>query len=174
MNIVLCGFMGCGKTTVGKKIARYSGLSFIDMDKYIEDKEKMTVSQIFAEKGEDYFRDVEHAACLSLAKKDNCVIASGGGALTFSRNQEAFAGCTIVFINTPLSVIQHRLRNDTKRPLLKSGDADKLFFKRRPQYFKAANLVVRGSLPPKRVAQNIIKKLNLENINETAELKGDM
>ena len=81
-NIILCGFMGCGKSTVGKNIARKSGRRFIDMDAYIEEEAGMTVSEIFAREGEEGFRDREHQACLELAQKSNAVIAAGGGALT--------------------------------------------------------------------------------------------
>ena len=66
-NIVLCGFMGCGKSTVGKNIARKSGRKFLDMDSYIEKKAGMTVSEIFEKYGEEKFRDMEHDACVELA-----------------------------------------------------------------------------------------------------------
>mgnify|MGYP002908643520 FL=1 len=91
-NIVLCGFMGCGKSTVGKNIARKSGRKFLDMDSYIEEKAGMTVSEIFEKYGEEKFRDMEHDACVELAGLEGLVIASGGGAFTFKRNVEAFKG----------------------------------------------------------------------------------
>ena len=67
-NIVLCGFMGCGKSTVGKNIARKSGRKFLDMDSYIAQKAGMTVSEIFEKFGEEKFRDMEHDACVELLK----------------------------------------------------------------------------------------------------------
>ena len=94
-NIVLCGFMGCGKSTVGKNIARKSGRKFLDMDSYIEQKAGMTVSEIFEKYGEEKFRDMEHDACVELAGLEGLVIASGGGAFTFKRNVEAFKGCLL-------------------------------------------------------------------------------
>ena len=81
-NIVLCGFMGCGKSTVGKNIARKSGRKFLDMDSYIEEKAGMTVSEIFEKYGEEKFRDMEHDACVELAGLEGLVIASGGKILS--------------------------------------------------------------------------------------------
>ena len=66
-NVILCGFMGCGKSTVGCNIARKTGRRFIDMDRYIEQKAGMRVSEIFAAQGEDGFRELEHEACRELA-----------------------------------------------------------------------------------------------------------
>ena len=88
-NIVLCGFMGCGKTTVGRNLARKAGRKFIDMDLYIEEKAGMKISEIFEKFGESRFRDMEHEACLELADTEGLVIASGGGAFTFQRNIDA-------------------------------------------------------------------------------------
>lgn len=96
-NIVLCGFMGCGKSTVGKNIARKSGRKFLDMDSYIEEKAGMTVSEIFEKYGEEKFRDMEHDACVELSGLEGLVIASGGGAFTFKRNVEASRARTRLF-----------------------------------------------------------------------------
>ncbi len=166
-NIVLCGFMGCGKSTVGKNLARKTGRRFVDMDRYIEEKEGMTVSDIFAQYGEEGFREREHAACLELAQSHSLVIAAGGGALTFARNVEAFRGRdTIVLLDVPLRVIRYRLRNDKKRPLLQRPDKDKvmadLYRQRRPQYLAAADVVVRGENTPLKTAFAIIDTLGLK------------
>ncbi len=156
-NIILCGFMGCGKSTVGKNIARKSGRRFVDMDAYIEQKTGMRISEIFAQKGEEGFRDIEHEACRELAEKSNAVIASGGGALTFERNVQVFRGKDlIVFLDVPLDVIKFRLRNDKVRPLLQRPDKDKvmaeLYERRYPLYRAAADVVVAGRNTPLRTA----------------------
>ena len=148
-NVVLCGFMGCGKSTVGRNLARKTGRKFLDMDRYIEEKAGMSVKEIFERQGEDGFRELEHEACVELSDKKNLIIASGGGALTFDRNVKAFKGKDrIVLLDVPLNTIKYRLRNDKTRPLLQREDKDRamdeLFMKRYPRYMAAADVVVSG------------------------------
>lgn len=113
--IVLCGFMGCGKTTVGKIIAKRTVLDFVDMDSYIEEKEGCTVREIFDKHGESYFRDLEHQACIELADRKNCIISSGGGSMIYERNVKALEkNAVIVYLSVPLEDIKYRLRNDKK------------------------------------------------------------
>ena len=160
-NIVLCGFMGCGKSTVGKNIARKTGKKFLDMDSYIEKKAGMTVSEIFDKYGESAFRDMEHEACKELSEMKDLIIASGGGAFTFERNVEVFKGKdTIVLLDVPLGVIKYRLRNDKTRPLLQRPDKDKamqeLYEKRLPLYKSAADIIVSGRNTPIKTAFSVI------------------
>ena len=149
--------MGCGKTTAGKNLARKSGKRFVDMDRYIEKKAGMTVSQIFAKYGENGFRDMEHEACAELAAQHNLVVASGGGALTFERNVKIFKGVdTIVLLDVPLDVIKQRLEGDKNRPLLQREDRDEamkaLYDERMPKYLAAADIVVKGEGTPLKTA----------------------
>lgn len=160
-NIILCGFMGCGKSTVGRNLARKSGRKFLDMDAYIEEKVGMTVSEIFDKYGEDGFRDMEHKACLELAEMNDLVVASGGGAFTFERNVRAFKGRDmIVFLDVPLEVIKNRLKNDKTRPLLQRPDKDKamkeLYDKRYPIYKTAADIAVAGQNTPLKTAFQVM------------------
>jgi shikimate kinase len=164
-NIVLCGFMGCGKSTVGKNLARKTGRTFLDMDSYIEDKAKMTVSEIFEKYGEDGFRDMEHEACIELSQMSDLVIASGGGAFTFKRNSDVFKGKdTIVLLDVPLDIIKHRLKNDKTRPLLQRPDKDEammeLYKKRLPLYKSAADITVSGKNTPLKTAFAVIDAVN--------------
>lgn len=161
-NIVLCGFMGCGKSTVGRNIARKTGKKFVDMDLYIEDKAGLTVSEIFDKFGEDGFRDMEHNACKELSQLKGLIIASGGGAFTFERNVSVFKGKdTIVLLDVPLSVIKYRLRNDKVRPLLQRPDKDRamqeLYEKRLPIYKNAADIIVSGKNTPMKTAFTVIE-----------------
>lgn len=160
-NIVLCGFMGCGKSTVGRNIARKTGKKFLDMDSYIEKKAEMTVSEIFDKYGESAFRDMEYEACKELSEMKDLIIASGGGTFTFERNVEVFKGKdTIVLLDVPLNVIKYRLRNDKTRPLLQRPDKDKamqeLYDKRLPLYKSAADIVVSGKNTPIKTAFSVI------------------
>lgn len=166
-NIILCGFMGCGKSTVGKNVARKIGKMFLDMDTYIEEKAGMTVSEIFEKHGEDGFRNMEHEACLELAEMSDLVVATGGGAFTFERNVQAFKGRdTIVFLDVPLEVIKNRLKNDKTRPLLQRPDKDEamkeLFDKRYPIYKNAADVIVAGQNTPLKTAYLVIKAVEAE------------
>lgn len=169
-NIVLCGFMGCGKTTVGRNLARKSGRKFIDMDSYIEEKEGMKVSEIFEKYGESHFRDLEHEACLELADTKGLVIASGGGAFTFQRNIDAFKGKDkIVLLDVPLDIIKQRLKNDTTRPLLQRPDKEdamrELYEKRLPIYLAAADITVSGKNTPLKTAYAIIRAVEADGKN---------
>lgn len=166
-NIVLCGFMGCGKSTVGKNLARKTGRKFVDMDAYIEKKQEMTVSEIFEKYGEEGFRDIEHEVCRELAGMSNLVIASGGGAFTFERNVKVFKGVdTIVFLDVSLDIIKQRLKNDTRRPLLQRPDKDRvmeeLYNKRLPVYRGAADIVVKGENTPLKTAFAVINAVKLK------------
>ena len=161
-NIVLCGFMGCGKSTVGRNLARKTGMKFLDMDAYIEEKEGMKISGIFEKYGESTFRDMEHNACKELSEKEGYVIASGGGAFTFQRNIDVFKGKdTIVLLDVPLDVISQRLKNDKTRPLLQRPDKEEamrqLYEKRLPSYLNAADVVVSGKNTPLKTAYAVIE-----------------
>ena len=166
-NIVLCGFMGCGKTTVGRNLARKSGRKFVDMDSYIEEKAGMKVSEIFEKYGENRFSDMEHEACLELADTKGLVIASGGGAFTFQRNIDAFRGKDkIVLLGVPLDIIKQRLKNDTTRPLLQRPDKDEamrqLYEKRLPIYLSAADITVSGKSTPLKTAYAILNAIDTQ------------
>ncbi len=160
-NIILCGFMGCGKSTVGKNLARKTGRKFVDMDLYIEQKANMSVSEIFDKYGEDGFRDMEHSACKELSDMSNLVVASGGGALTFERNCSEFKNKDIiVLLDVPLNIIKERLKNDKTRPLLQKPDKDKvmreLYERRLPLYKAAADVVVSGGYTPLKTAFSVV------------------
>lgn len=163
--------MGCGKSTVGKNLAKKTGRKFVDMDSYIEDRQNMTVSQIFEKYGEQGFRDIEHGVCLELAEMSNLIIASGGGAFTFERNVQAFKGKdTIVFLDVPLSVIKQRLENDTRRPLLQRPDKDKvmaeLYGKRYPVYKSACDITIEGQGTPLKTAYAIMDAVRLKSVSK--------
>ena len=88
MRVFLIGFMGCGKSTIGKALAKQMGFDFIDLDKYIEKKEVKSIQQIFKKKGELSFRKMEGIALLEVCKKNNIVIATGGGTPCFLKNMQ--------------------------------------------------------------------------------------
>lgn len=161
--------MGCGKSTVGKQIAKKTGAKFIDMDSYIEEKAGMKITEIFEKYGENGFRDMEHQACKELSEINNLVIASGGGAFTFERNTAVFKGKDlIVLLDIPLEIISFRLKNDKTRPLLQRPDRDEamkeLYTKRLPIYRSAADISVKGKNSPSKTADGVIEAVeNFKN-----------
>lgn len=169
-NIVLCGFMGCGKSTVGKKLARRLDVPFVDMDQYIEAQAGRKISEIFDELGEGAFRDMEHQCARELSSAGGRVIATGGGALTFARNREALRhNGRIILLNTPLPIIRRRLSGDTTRPLLNRPDREQameqLYHSRLPLYREAADIVVPAKGTPGAVCREIMQALGIEEIN---------
>ena len=160
-NIILCGFMGCGKTSVGRRVAALTGREFCDLDQYIEGRAGMSVSEIFARFGEAGFREREAQAVGEVAGKPGLIVASGGGTVLAQKNVDAFhaAGGTIVFLDAPLAALQERLKNDKRRPLLQVPDRSRviaeLFGKRTPLYQAAADIIVDAGAPPVTVARRI-------------------
>lgn len=161
-NIILCGFMGCGKTTVGRELTELAKMRFIDTDEAIVQSAGLPINEIFRLYGEAHFRDLEHNICCELSEKDGLVIATGGGALTFERNVQALkASGKIILLDLDLAKIKARLSGDASRPLLNSPERDevmqRLYTQRIPLYRACADAAVDGSLPPREVAINIMR-----------------
>lgn len=160
-NIVLCGFMGCGKSSVGRRVAKLLERQFCDLDSYIEQQAGMTVAEIFAKEGEAGFRARETQAAEEVAAQKGMVIASGGGTVLSPRNVEAFHkhGAHILFLDVPVAALQERLKNDKRRPLLQVPDRRKviaeLYEKRVPLYRAAADITVDGGAPAVVVAKRV-------------------
>jgi shikimate kinase len=122
MKIFLIGFMGSGKTTLGKQLAESLGYQFIDQDYLIEEEENMTINEIFNTKGESKFREIERYILTKLTKSDNIVVATGGGAPCFFDNAETMKtkGFSIYLRVSPQALFE-RLRNaQATRPLIKN------------------------------------------------------
>jgi len=161
-NIILCGFMGCGKTSVGRRAAKLLGRELCDLDQYIEGREGMTITEIFAKYGESGFREREAQAVEEVSQRGGLVIASGGGTVLFPHNVEVFHknGGTILFLDVPLAALQERLKNDRRRPLLQRPNRrqviEELFRERCPLYREAADIIVNAGAPPMVVARRIV------------------
>ncbi len=122
-NIILTGFMGTGKTSVGTRLARDLDFAFVDTDSLIEADQNMSITAIFAKSGEPYFRDVESKIIDEVMRQENQVVSTGGGAVIRDANREAFkkAGFVICLSAKP-EVIYDRIRHETHRPLLQTPD----------------------------------------------------
>lgn len=145
-RIILVGYMGAGKTTVGIALARALKLEFYDLDKYIVGRMRKTVPQLFAERGEEGFRKVEHNMLHEVAEFENIVLSCGGGTPCFYDNMDYLVsqGKTIYLKATPEVLHQHLLMARTERPLIKGKSPDELLTyireqlaEREPYYSKA-------------------------------------
>jgi len=117
-NIILIGFMGTGKTSVGKKAAHILNMDFIDTDLLIEKSLGMTIPEIFSEFGENFFREKESQIAREVANKNNTVAATGGGIVLNPMNIKVLGGTgTIVWLNAPPELIYERIKSDVNRPL---------------------------------------------------------
>jgi shikimate kinase len=147
-SIVLIGFMGSGKTTLGKWIAENQGYIFVDTDELIEAKEDRTINEIFATDGEEYFRNLETEVIGKLAEDDRKLVISVGGGLPLREENRKLmrrAG-RVVYLNTGVDELERRLKGDTTRPLLAGSDLrgkiTDLMEKREKLYIDAADVVV--------------------------------
>ena len=128
MRIYLTGFMGAGKTFLGKLWAEDNSLSFFDLDLLIEDEERMSVEKIFSTYGEDYFREKEAAVLRNTDRFDDCIIACGGGTPCFFDNMQWMnkTGVTVFLNESPENIFHHIINEKKMRPLLKSQTAESL------------------------------------------------
>lgn len=166
MNIVLCGFMGSGKTTVGRVLARYSGYEFVDMDNYIEKTQGMKIPEIFDQYGEPGFRQIETQACRDLGATDGRVIATGGGALLKEENADALRkNGTIFFLDPPFHSILSRLRaSKVPRPVIMcKTDAEirAIYDARIGAYVRNSDVRMTLSAPPQEFALEILQRAGL-------------
>ncbi len=120
LSLVLTGFMGAGKTSVGQVVAQKLGRDFVDIDAVIEEEEGMPISKIFETRGEAYFRAREAEWCARLARRDRLVIATGGGALVNPSNRAQFKDAFVVCLDATPDEIYNRLKGQANRPLLAS------------------------------------------------------
>lgn len=145
-RIIILGYMGAGKTTVGKALSKEINIPFYDLDWYIESRMRKTVKQIFDEKGEEGFRKIEHTMLHEVAEFENVIISCGGGTPCFFNNMDYMnqQGETIYLKATPEVLYGHLKMGKTVRPLLlnKTPEEVKVFIKeqlkiREPYYAKA-------------------------------------
>ena len=144
-RIYLIGFMGSGKTTLGRLLAKTLKTEFIDLDEWIELKEKRSIATVFQTDGEAYFRDLEYKALKTI--KSETVIATGGGIIVEDQNRELLASRgTVFYLHTPLETQVERTAKDKDRPLLKDQDPRKILKRlqedRQTQYEEVADHII--------------------------------
>lgn len=154
-NIVLIGMAGCGKTTVGNALAKLLGKEFVDTDEIIVNTENKPIPEIFAEKGEDYFRWCENVAVNLAGKQKSQIIATGGGVVTREENYKPLAqNGIIVFINRDADLLP-----TNGRPLSQMHGVKALYEKRMPLYRKFADIEINGNGTIDEVAERIVKEI---------------
>jgi shikimate kinase len=152
MKIVLLGYMASGKSTIGKELAKKLYINFIDLDDYIEDKEKMSISAIFKQKGEIYFRRIEHIYLKEILSSDEKFVLSLGGGTPCYANNIAFinnADAVSFYLKTSIKTLVERLvKEKSRRPLVADLDDEQItefvakhLFERR-FYYEQAKFVV--------------------------------
>ena len=166
MNIIITGFMGTGKSAVAKELAQKLGMKFIDMDKTIEERQGMTISDIFTRYGEQYFREQENKLAKELSSKENMVIATGGGTFISSDNIKILSRKgKIICLYADSKSIYERLKIENNRPLLKGENVlDKINYlleKRKKVYDNFHLKVDTSNLSIQGVVEQIIKLLKV-------------
>lgn len=173
-RIILIGYMGAGKTTVGKALAKELGIPFYDLDWYIENRRRKTVSEIFAEVGEEGFRQIEHNMLHEVAEFEDVIISCGGGTPCFFDNIDYMNGQgQVVYLKaSPEVLYKHLLMGKGERPLLKGKSKEELItfireqLKKREPYYNKARYTVDVSL-----MDNYDKiKITIEKLRELLEL----
>ena len=161
-NIILVGILGCGKSSLGKKLAKRLSMEYVDMDAVIEEEAQMTITDMFARFGEPYFRDKETELCRRLARRHGLVISTGGGVVQRPENMEALkeTGLVVFVDRSPWTIIE--TIDVSNRPLLRENPQRlfELYARRLPLYRKYADVIFknRGSL--RQAAVTLMRELS--------------
>lgn len=161
-SVYLCGFMGCGKSHIGRMTARATGRTFADLDRVIVEREGMTIPEIFEKYGEPHFRELEAKYIRELS--DGFVIATGGGALINDSTAEyARQSGVSIYINTSFENCYQRIKNDTNRPLVVKNTKEQLrelYDNRDVIYRRNSIFMVNGNAKDFIIRDEIIKLVN--------------
>jgi shikimate kinase len=164
-RVFLIGPMGAGKSTIGRHLAELLHKDFVDSDHEIERRTGASVSLIFEIEGEEGFRRRESAILDELTRRDNIVVATGGGAVLSEANRTALSSRgTVVYLQAPIATLVARTRRDRHRPLLREGERGAKFEEimrvRQPLYLEIADVIVAADQrAPASVAQEIATKI---------------
>ena len=160
-NLVLLGMMGAGKTRIGKYVAKKLKINFFDIDKLVEKKNKMKITEIFKTKGEIYFRKEEEFVTIKyLNKKESIISLGGGGFINDKIREKVLSECISVWLNVNLKTIYRRLKNSKIRPLANNGNQNnlgKIFLERKKIYSLADHEINCDNLNIDQISNRIIK-----------------
>lgn len=159
-SLILCGYTGSGKTTIGKLLSGQLGLSFYDTDQMLAEKFQMTIPEIFARGGEVLFRNMEHEIAKQVCDMPPAVISTGGGMLTFDRNADLLSRHgIIIYIDRPFEACYAGLILQKDRPLVKNHTKEELcqsYLERAEKYKRYASHVIKNDSTPEDAAWKIV------------------
>ncbi len=162
-SVYLCGFMGCGKSHIGRLLAAELGRELVDLDKVIVDRERMSIPDIFAQFGEPHFRQLEAKYIRELS--GGYIVATGGGALINEHTAEfARQSGMSVYINTPFEVCYERIKNDANRPLVVNNTPEQLrriYDARSEIYRRNSMFMVNGNARDSVICGEIVKLVRM-------------
>tara|TARA_B100000965_G_scaffold284359_1_gene242300 strand:+ start:216 stop:728 length:513 start_codon:yes stop_codon:yes gene_type:complete len=160
-NIVLLGMMGSGKSTIGYLLSNKINSDFYDIDKIIEEEEGLKITEIFENKGENYFRKIEEKICLKILKFNKKIVSLGGGSFLNNKIREEIQNNHVSFwLNWNTSTIIRRIKKNKNRPILKGmseNEINKLIMKRKKIYEKAHLKINCENLSKNEIINKIIK-----------------
>jgi shikimate kinase len=157
-KIYLVGFMGAGKTTVARRLARRIGWTVHDIDERIEARERRSVATIFAQQGEPYFRQVERQVLLDLLPERNVIVATGGGTFVDVENRlMMLADGAVAWLDVPLSRVIERVPADGRRPLAADRAQMLDLFERRQLAYSQAHVRIDASRPAPEVVERLLE-----------------
>ncbi len=164
-NLYLIGFMGTGKSAVGKLLSMKLGIEFIDLDSYIEVKSNTTIADIFGQEGEEYFRQVEKQSLKEISRKDNLVVSCGGGIVIDQANIDLMKQKgRIICLAASIEKILERTKNNPHRPLLNVDDPQAkikyLLEQRQDKYAQADLTIDTTQLTVEQVVEKIISDIS--------------
>lgn len=163
--LALVGMMGVGKSTIGRKLAQLLGFGFADADEEIEKAAQMSVSEIFEQFDEAYFRDGERRVIARLLDEGNCVIATGGGAFVQDETRELIKDKAVtIWLDSDVETLVERVSRNDKRPLLRGGDTREIVTRmkaeREPHYAQAQIHVMSDAGPHGATVNRILEALD--------------
>tara|TARA_B100000945_G_scaffold56871_1_gene41935 strand:- start:146 stop:673 length:528 start_codon:yes stop_codon:yes gene_type:complete len=144
-NICFVGFMGSGKSILGKDLSKLYNIEFFDSDLEIEKKIGKSINQIFIDSGENYFRKIEEKVCIDLLKVENCIISLGGGSIINSKIRKIIKKNSFsIYLKVDINILLKRLKSSKKRPLLKYSNKEdiKKLYNEREIFYNKSDLVI--------------------------------
>lgn len=159
-TIVLTGMMGSGKTTIAQLLSKELNIKYIDIDQFIEEKEKTTISKIFESQGENYFRELERNTIQEVFEPANLIISLGGGALENPQTREFLLNNSmVIYLKTSPEIIYKRIKNNNERPLLNNNmnieKIAEIISKREKNYQTAHKTIVTDNKIPVQIIKEI-------------------